>query len=471
MCKEIICKICGDAKKSNATFVGHFNKCHVNELSLIEYCIKYSIFDRIECIICGDIARFVNFGTGFKMTCTNQICQNTYKHQETQKALLKKYGVTNPSQLPNHIEKVKATNLMKYGTETYNNPEKYKETILLRYGVDNPTQIPGVMEKRRLTSLERYGTEYPIQSQLVKDKIEKTNLERYGVSCPFSVPEIHQKGQENIIARHGGIGFGSPVTSEKIIETMIDMYGTQYAQQNGEIRTRTNETNIERYGTKSTLNNPQIMLERHGVSSTSHSPEIVEKQKVNRKKNLLKKYGVENVSQLSWVQDIIKFNNVLKYGVTNTTKLPITRQKMAQTLFEKYGVYNPMHSEELRTRQLDSVMSSDAFTPKKYTKSDGTAVYYQSTPEFNYIQECENNNIFIQNGPVIPYILNNKKSYYHVDFYIRMDTGEEFLIEIKKNHVWWIADVESGKASAKEQAAIAWCIENKLAGFKILFDC
>jgi hypothetical protein len=75
--------------------------------------------------------------------------------------------------------------------------EKLKSTNLERYGVEYTLQSEEVREKSRATNLERFGVEYPGQSEEVKEKIKATNLERYGVEHVLQNLEIMEKQQKN----------------------------------------------------------------------------------------------------------------------------------------------------------------------------------------------------------------------------------------------------------------------------------
>lgn len=55
-------------------------------------------------------------------------------------SMQKKYGVDWISKSENWYNKVKQTNLKKYGVENYNNLEQIKKTCIARYGVDNATK-------------------------------------------------------------------------------------------------------------------------------------------------------------------------------------------------------------------------------------------------------------------------------------------------------------------------------------------
>lgn len=169
---------------------------------------------------------------------------------------MSRYGVENVFQLDDIKEKSKKTKLELYGDENYRNPEKYVKT-----------------------NLEKFGVEYPIQSDIICDKIKKTNLDKYGV--------------ENV--------FSSPTIINKIKETTLKKYGVEYFSQSTQHKTKTIETNLERYGVShptKTLEVQNKMAEtnilRYGVAHPVKSPEILDKIK----QTTFEKYGVYNITNL-----------------------------------------------------------------------------------------------------------------------------------------------------------------------------
>jgi hypothetical protein len=94
---------------------------------------------------------------------------------------MEKYGVVNPSQIPEVKEKIKNTCLEKYGNETFFGSEyatnKIKETCLKKYGVENIMQ--NETEYRRIVGLLQNA--YKI----------KTYNTKFGYSIYYqSIPEL-----------------------------------------------------------------------------------------------------------------------------------------------------------------------------------------------------------------------------------------------------------------------------------------
>ena len=86
----------------------------------------------------------------------------------------------------------------------------------------------------------------------------------------------------------------------------------------------------------------QNNLKKYGIENISQLEEIKEK----KKQNTLKKYGAENIAQLKEVQDRIKQTNLEKYGVENQMQLKEIQDRIKQTNLEKYGVDNPFKNKE-----------------------------------------------------------------------------------------------------------------------------
>jgi very-short-patch-repair endonuclease len=76
---------------------------------------------------------------------------------------------------------------------------KIKQTNLTKYGVENPSQVEKFKQKRKNTNIDRYGVEYPASLNEFKQKVIKTNQERYGVDNPNKLDEIKQKVKDSCL--------------------------------------------------------------------------------------------------------------------------------------------------------------------------------------------------------------------------------------------------------------------------------
>ena len=161
MNEEIVCEICGNKFKSQFAISCHIaNKHHVD---LKDYYDKYIKQDGEGiCKTCGKPTKFDKMSKGYRRFCCYSCAT---KNNETQ-------------------EKMKATNIQKYG-------------------VPNAFMADEVKEKMKQTCLERYGVEYASQSEDFQDRVNKTNLEKYNVKRPAQSTVIMEKMKQTCLERYG----------------------------------------------------------------------------------------------------------------------------------------------------------------------------------------------------------------------------------------------------------------------------
>lgn len=71
--------------------------------------------------------------------------------------------------------------------------EKIKSSNLEKYGFEYPYQSKKIREKSTLTTLSRYGVDNPFKLEEFKEKIKKTNLDKYGVEYNTQREEVKKK--------------------------------------------------------------------------------------------------------------------------------------------------------------------------------------------------------------------------------------------------------------------------------------
>jgi hypothetical protein len=92
-------------------------------------------------------------------------------------------------------------------------------------------------------------------------------------------------------------------------------------------------------------------------------------------------------------------------------------------------------------------------------------IKYQSKLELELIDFCEENKIIIKNGPKLNYKFKGRDLKYYVDFEI-----QNFVIEIKDNHIWHKRELESGKWNSKEESAKQYSKLNNKKFFLLFKD-
>lgn len=88
-----------------------------------------------------------------------------------------------------------------------------------------------------------------------------------------------------------------------------------------------------------------------------------------RKKTLLLKYGVENISQLKEVREKAKNTMLERYGVENIMHSDKAKEKIKKTNMKKYGVDNPSKSKQVKQKisQSNKKVANEAKTKRKNT--------------------------------------------------------------------------------------------------------
>lgn len=121
----------------------------------------------------------------------------------------------------------------------YDHSEVLKQAMLKKYGVENPSQLKSVVDKRKQTSLEKYGVENPAQYNAIKEKIKQTNIEKYGVSCSLHDKEISKKVEQTMISKYGTkCSLSSKAVQDKRATTMKERYGVEHPSQAVDIAQR-----------------------------------------------------------------------------------------------------------------------------------------------------------------------------------------------------------------------------------------
>lgn len=141
---------------------------------------------------------------------------------------IKKYGVSNPSQVKEFQDKRTQTIRKNFGVDNAFQSDvckqKSKDTCVVKYGYEYACQAPEVIEKTKITNRKRYGYDSPRQSPRVKQKIIQTNLQRYGVPYTLSVPKVRAKGRETLY-RNGKVPSSTP--ERKTCELLKEIYGEE----------------------------------------------------------------------------------------------------------------------------------------------------------------------------------------------------------------------------------------------------
>lgn len=158
------------------------------------------------CPVCGK--SFLISRNNYKQKTCSTACSRILRKKHAEETSLKKYGVKNAGYTKESIEKIKATNLKKYGTEAYFSSdiakERNKKIWQEKYGVDNPQKSKKIQEKTKETNLKRYGDTNPLgKNSWKREEIDEQNIEKYGVVNLGGTEESKKKITKTIHSKYG----------------------------------------------------------------------------------------------------------------------------------------------------------------------------------------------------------------------------------------------------------------------------
>jgi hypothetical protein len=80
---------------------------------------------------------------------------------------------------------------------------KAQESVKMLYGVDFTRRIPGVDEKIKQTNIEKYGCENPFGNKEIQNKIKQYYIDNFGVTSNSQIKECRDKYKNTCIEKYG----------------------------------------------------------------------------------------------------------------------------------------------------------------------------------------------------------------------------------------------------------------------------
>jgi len=291
----------------------------------------------VSCDICG-IEKSIPYNSynkglnnGGYYACNNKLCSN----EKRKRTNLIKFNSEWASQNDNIKNKVKNTNIERYGVDTNLKIEKVVDKRKNTF-INNKKNI---RDKIKNTNIERYGYESPLSNDKIRDKISNTNIERHGVDNPMKLNKFIDKGKITKKKKYGDENYNN---REKSILTNIEKYGVDNYTQTDEYIKKTKKTNLEKYNKDSYSKTDEFKnrvvktnLEKYGVDNYTKTDDYIEKTK----KTNLEKYGVEWSIQSSDIRNKLTNTNIEKYGVKNYIELDFVKYNAKKSHFEKTKKY------------------------------------------------------------------------------------------------------------------------------------
>ena len=197
---------------------------------------------------------------------------------------------------------------------------------------------------RQMYCKDDYG-ECPICGKKVKIKDYYVGVQCCSRRCS------KLKTQQTNIERYGSANvFASDEIKERIKHTMIERYGVDYYTKTDEFKEQFKQTMLDRYGVENPLQSEEIKqrvqdtnVERYGCITPLCNPEI-RKRVIN---GMIEKYG--GIGFGGDLADRIRKTTIERYGGFGSES-DIIKAKVLQTNLERYGVEHPLQSEEIKAK-------------------------------------------------------------------------------------------------------------------------
>ena len=259
----------------------------------IYYRLKNNLKKRPVCIICG---KPVKYTSGHYAKFCSKECQYSDLGKKITKEIkiksnLEKYGVEHTSQLKEVTDK-----RTKSRADHVNEIQQHvRESLYKKYGAYDVMHIPHILQKIKDTNLKKFGVEFPLQ-QLKKEnseiyqKISQTCINKFDVDSPLKNKEVREKIKQTNIQKYGVDNlFKNDIIKEKIKQTNIQKYGVDYLFKSNIIKEKIKQTNIQKYGVDNPLKNKEIRekikqtnIQKYGVDNPLKNKEIWKKSQDNR---------------------------------------------------------------------------------------------------------------------------------------------------------------------------------------------
>ena len=173
------------------------------------------------------------------------VCGNPFESliKRQQKTCCAKCSGVYVARQSDRVAKIKQTKLDRYGSSTYVNPDKAKQTCLKRYGVDNASKSMEIIAKIKSATKEKYGVDSFFQTDEFKRKAVECHKKNFGVEFTSQRPDVKEKKRNIFMERYG---VENPLQAEevraKIKADCIEKYGVDHSSKREDVRDKMRKT-------------------------------------------------------------------------------------------------------------------------------------------------------------------------------------------------------------------------------------
>lgn len=189
----IQCLVCGQEISSYKGMSSHLRSKH--SITNQQYYDKYlKEFNEGRCLVCSKPTRFYGLIYGYAKCCSTQ-CAN--KCEEKGQHISEAYHKKSKEDIDASFQKQKETMLKKYGVDHPMHSQqivnKLKQTNQLRYNSDFGFGNKDIQQKSKQTKLEKYGS----TTYNNRTKAKQTCIDKYSVSNPYQISQVQQNMLNN----------------------------------------------------------------------------------------------------------------------------------------------------------------------------------------------------------------------------------------------------------------------------------
>lgn len=291
--------------------------------------ILYDIEERPVCEVCGGHVDFIGRkNIIFRKTCSKK-CFGIRVSENT----LELFEKMTPERKAEIQAKQQKTLIEKYGVDCMFKSDITKDAMIKKYGSASSLRIPEIREKIKRTNLERYGCENPMSNKEISSKAIKTRKERGYVSPwalgrnPSQIPESKAKIRATNQARYGGNSpMHDPKVKEKQRKARLENNGGVYTKYTPELHKKLSD---KRNSSETIEKLKTTCLEKYGVDAWPKSNEF-KKMMEDKKEQILDK-SIKTKRQ----------HHTFNTSIKETESLEIIQQKYHDVITQYKSVKYP----------------------------------------------------------------------------------------------------------------------------------
>lgn len=340
------------------------------------YHIKNNLIEVPKCPICLKNRKWSTKYSNYCKTCGERFCvlENKKNNVDPEKEKQRRQKISNTQknftdeQKEDILNKMKKTNMERYGEDSFAKTNQFKSFMLENYGYISPFELKETHEKSKKALIERTGYDHNFKIPEVKEKRKQTFLNKYGVNTPTKNEDIKEKSKETNLNKYGEVTFSKTKEyTEKVKQTNQERYNEDSYTQTNEYKERYKKTCLDKYGCEHWMQNEdnyEHFIERSKGSSYKDyilpSGKIVKLQGYEDYviENLLKTFKEDDI--IVGVKEISKRVGKLYYTTDKTHRYyPDIFIKSINTVIEVKSDYTINENVEINNLKKESCLSNN----------------------------------------------------------------------------------------------------------------